>query len=411
MTRYIALDTETTGFSARHHRVIEFGAVEVTPRTGFLGAELRHLIDPGGPIPANATAVHGIRAEDVRGKPRFRDVASEISAFIADSVLVIQNAEFDVSMLDAEFARAGCASVMDTVARVVDLLDITAGVHPFMASRTLDAVCEHYAISLADRTMHGALLDSKLMAQTLPRLAYDYDRWKAIVEDRCAVEVADFCGQLDAFTDRMISGVDMRTAEKCEASYTRLAAAEKTISKLRKRFDESLDELLAADAQWSCKHFAAYWKPSGRTSWKDVAIAYLSSSDLEKYAKYATSATYTPTADASVIAEGEKLSVVAAENVISSSISCVSRAINCLRAADKRIEKSREAVRTQILSLVDAGYSLKLGTFKTGSRKTFSYKEACEDLCPDADKSEFISQSKSVAVVDRDSKACEELFS
>jgi DNA polymerase III subunit epsilon len=410
MARFVALDTETTGFSPRHHRILEFGAVEVTPRTGSLGAELRHLINPGGPIPSSSTAVHGIRAEDVEGKPAFRDVAGEIAAFIAGATLIIQNAEFDVGMLDAEFARAGHAAVAEVVSRVVDLMDVTEGVHPFMPTRTLDAVCEHYGVSLADRTMHGALLDSKLMAETLPHLARDYDEWKAIEEARCAEEVTEFCRQLDAYTDANIAAVDTSTAEKAEGSATRLAAVSKAVSKLKKGFDESLDALLAADAQWYCKHYAAHWRSSSRTSWKDVTTAYLSPTDLLPYTKESISSTYTPEADRNVIADGEKLSLIVAEDAIAKSISCVLRALTALKSADKRIDKAREAVRTDVLGAVANGYVLKHGNVRTSTRKTVGYKDACEDRCPDADTSEFKSTSSSISVFTRDSAACEVLF-
>jgi DNA polymerase III epsilon subunit family exonuclease len=102
------IDTETTGKdAARGDRIVEVAVVHccdgaVTERHGF-------LINPGIPIPAEASAVHGIRDEDVKDKPRFEALAPTLLKLLAGRVPVAYNAGFDRGFLRAEFRRAGVA--------------------------------------------------------------------------------------------------------------------------------------------------------------------------------------------------------------------------------------------------------------------------------------------------------------
>lgn len=99
------LDTETTGRDAQRDRIIEVGII-----VGQAGEVIRRhnwLINPGGPIPAAATEVHGITDEQVRDKPRFAEVAGEILEALAGAIPAAYNAHFDRSFLLAEMARVG----------------------------------------------------------------------------------------------------------------------------------------------------------------------------------------------------------------------------------------------------------------------------------------------------------------
>ncbi len=99
------LDTETTGRDAQTDRVIEIGIA-----VGFGDTILeRHswLIDPGIPIPAESTEVHGIKDEDVKGKPSFAQVVPELLAALAGRIPAAYNAQFDRAFLLAEIARSG----------------------------------------------------------------------------------------------------------------------------------------------------------------------------------------------------------------------------------------------------------------------------------------------------------------
>ncbi|NLE86222.1 MAG: 3'-5' exonuclease [Myxococcales bacterium] len=107
---FVSIDTETTGRDSAVDRIIELGCVifrggEVVARKGW-------LIDPGCPIPADATEVHGIRDEDVAGKPTFAEVLPEYLEFVAGCLPLAYNAAFDRDFLQAEIGRvAGAAGI------------------------------------------------------------------------------------------------------------------------------------------------------------------------------------------------------------------------------------------------------------------------------------------------------------
>jgi DNA polymerase-3 subunit epsilon len=99
------IDTETTGRDSSTDRVIELGVV--VGQAGEIRSRRSWLIDPGCAIPADATAVHGIRDEDVRGAPRFEGVATEVIEALRGVVPAAYHAAFDRAFLLSEFGRAG----------------------------------------------------------------------------------------------------------------------------------------------------------------------------------------------------------------------------------------------------------------------------------------------------------------
>lgn len=161
MTREIVLDTETTGLSPRDgHRIVEIGALELINHMPS-GHTFHVYLDPQRDMPKEAEAVHGLSAAFLKGKPLFGDKADEFLTFIADATLIIHNASFDMSFINAELKAVGKAVVPMT--QVVDTLAIAKQKFP-MASNSLDALCKRFGIDLARRTKHGALLDSELLA-------------------------------------------------------------------------------------------------------------------------------------------------------------------------------------------------------------------------------------------------------
>jgi DNA polymerase-3 subunit epsilon len=163
--RQIVLDTETTGLEAElGHRIIEIGCVELVNRRPT-GRSYHRYLNPERDIEAAALAVHGISRDALTREPRFVDIADELLAFIADAELVIHNAAFDVGFLDAELARApGPIRTVATVARVVlDTLALARQLHPGQRNN-LDALCKRYGVDNANRELHGALLDARLLA-------------------------------------------------------------------------------------------------------------------------------------------------------------------------------------------------------------------------------------------------------
>jgi DNA polymerase-3 subunit epsilon len=113
-------------------------------------------------MPAEAYAVHGLSSEFLATKPLFTEVVDEFLAFIADAPLVIHNASFDISFINAELERIKRSSIPKD--RLVDTLLLARRKHPGVSNR-LDDLCSRYAIDNSRRTKHGALLDAELLAE------------------------------------------------------------------------------------------------------------------------------------------------------------------------------------------------------------------------------------------------------
>lgn len=162
--RWVILDTETTGLDPDHgHRVIEIGAVEVVNRS-ITGRDFHAYLNPDRDSDAGALEVHGLTTEFLQDKPRFKDVAQELLDFIRDAELIIHNAPFDLKFLDSELKRLGLSDLRSYSGPVTDSLAHAKSLYPGKRN-SLDALCERYGISNVHRTLHGALLDSRLLAE------------------------------------------------------------------------------------------------------------------------------------------------------------------------------------------------------------------------------------------------------
>ena len=160
--REIVLDTETTGLNPKTgDRVVEIGCVELMHHLPT-GNSYHVYINPERDMPEGAFNVHGLSEEFLRDKPLFRDIADEFLEFIADSPLVIHNAPFDMGFLNWEMKAAGRAHI--TKNEIIDSL-IMARKKFAGASSSLDALCRRFRIDNSNRTKHGALLDSELLAE------------------------------------------------------------------------------------------------------------------------------------------------------------------------------------------------------------------------------------------------------
>lgn len=160
--REIIFDTETTGLIAADDRIIEIGAVELENR--FPTGRTYHVyINPGDrQVHPDAQAVHGISNADLEDKPAFKEIIEDWLTFTAGAKLVAHNANFDVGFFNAEFARLGFDPIDNE--RVIDTLALARRKHP-MGPNSLDALCRRYGIDNGHRTLHGALLDSELLAE------------------------------------------------------------------------------------------------------------------------------------------------------------------------------------------------------------------------------------------------------
>ena len=165
--REIVLDTETTGLEAYGgDRLVEIGCVEIINR--IVTGNVYHVyINPERDMPVEAFNVHGLSAEFLSDKPKFREVADEFLSFIADDTLVIHNAAFDIGFLNAELERLGRPAIARD--RVVDTLALARRKHPGGGNR-LDDLMNRYGIDSSRRVKHGALLDAELLAEVYGEL-------------------------------------------------------------------------------------------------------------------------------------------------------------------------------------------------------------------------------------------------
>lgn len=158
----VVLDTETTGLDpANGDRVIEIGCVELMNHIPT-GKTLQLYLNPEREVPAEATAVHGLTNAFLKDKPVFAEVYSEFLEFIEDAKLVIHNAEFDMKFINWELGNVGHKAI--SWSRVVDTLPIARKKFPGSPA-SLDALCRRFGIDNTERTYHGALLDSELLAE------------------------------------------------------------------------------------------------------------------------------------------------------------------------------------------------------------------------------------------------------
>ena len=172
--REIVLDTETTGFDPESgDRIVEIGAVELFNHMPT-GETFHVYINPERSMPAEAFGVHGIGpdlleppqspapgAVTLRDKPVFANVGQGFLDFVRDSKMVIHNASFDMKFLNAELRWMGLPQL--PMAQALDTLAIARKKFPGSPA-TLDALCRRFNIDNTSRTLHGALLDSEILA-------------------------------------------------------------------------------------------------------------------------------------------------------------------------------------------------------------------------------------------------------
>lgn len=167
--RQVFFDTETTGLDPdKGDRVVEIGCVEMVNRQ-LTGRHLHLYLNPERDMPEEAFKVHGLSAQFLSDKPKFAEVAAQVTDFLAGAQVVIHNAAFDVGFMNAELARIGAAPMAQTVASVLDTWQLAKEMFPGKAN-SLDALCRRLEVDNSGRTFHGALLDAELLAEVYVRL-------------------------------------------------------------------------------------------------------------------------------------------------------------------------------------------------------------------------------------------------
>ena len=169
-TRQIVLDTETTGLEpSQGHRIIEIGCVEMINRR-LTGNNYHQYLQPDRKIDEGAQAVHGISNEFLADKPRFPDVIKDFIEYLDGAELIIHNAPFDVGFINSEFKLAGEEfGAVATYCTVIDTLVMARKMRPGKKNN-LDVLCREYDVNNKHRELHGALLDSELLAEVYLRM-------------------------------------------------------------------------------------------------------------------------------------------------------------------------------------------------------------------------------------------------
>lgn len=189
--REIVLDTETTGFDPKTgDRLIEVGCIEIEDLLPT-GRTFHRFVNPERLIPPDAIKVHGITDDKVKDAPKFAEIVHDLMEFIGDATVIAHNAQFDRNFIDHECGRCGHPLLAET--RWIDTLKLAQARFPGMAN-SLDALCKRYKISLVERSLHGALIDARLLAEVYLELKGGKER----VLDLTSRRVGDTVGAVAA---------------------------------------------------------------------------------------------------------------------------------------------------------------------------------------------------------------------
>lgn len=187
--RQIVLDTETTGIDPRQgHKIIEIGCVELVNRR-LTGNHYHVYINPEREVEQEAIDVHGITNEFLHDKPFFKNIVSEFLDYIKGAQLVIHNAAFDVGFIDHELSQLASYKNLkvDSICSVLDTLALARKLHPGQKNN-LDALCKRYGIDNSHRELHGALLDSEILADVYLQMTGGQTRLNLSGQDKAGSE-------------------------------------------------------------------------------------------------------------------------------------------------------------------------------------------------------------------------------
>ncbi len=230
--RQVVLDTETTGLSTSHgHRIIEIGCLELVDRR-LSGREFHRFLNPDRDIDQGAEAVHGISRKDLENEPRFPEIVDDLLEFLKDAELIIHNASFDIGFLDHELRLMKHSQPkIEAHATVLDTLTLAREIHPGQRN-SLDALCKRYEVDASKRDVHGALIDSELLANVY--LAMTGGQTALLLEEETTTGAAagrDQAGAREAAASGVASKLDLIVQH---ASDEEVAAHNALLEKIRK---------------------------------------------------------------------------------------------------------------------------------------------------------------------------------
>lgn len=159
--REIVLDTETTGLNYKAgDRIIEVGCVELINHVSTTN-HLQFYCSTNKTIDESARKIHGLTNAFLNEYPPFKEYVKKFLAFIGNDPLIIHNAEFDLGFINNELIILGIEplknKIIDTVSFARKKLNTRIA--------NLDYLCRRFQIDLSERDLHGALLDSQLLAE------------------------------------------------------------------------------------------------------------------------------------------------------------------------------------------------------------------------------------------------------
>jgi len=163
--RQIILDTETTGIDPKQgHRIIEIGCVELIDRK-LTHQHYHQYIHPEREVEQEAINVHGITNEFLTDKPVFSAVVEAFMHFVQGAELIIHNAPFDVGFINHELSLLpnNPWGKIEDHCKITDTLKMARKTYPGQRN-SLDALCKRLGVDNSGRELHGALLDSEILA-------------------------------------------------------------------------------------------------------------------------------------------------------------------------------------------------------------------------------------------------------
>lgn len=161
---YAVVDCETTGTDPDRDEIVSIAIVRLDP-DGLELARLTTLVRPSIPIPAGATAVHGIGDDDVADAPAFAEIAARVMELVDDAVFVAHNVGFDLPIVRNALARAGLSLEPGATACTLEAFRL---LEPRAENHRLESLCERHGIVLDDA--HQALGDVLATASLLREL-------------------------------------------------------------------------------------------------------------------------------------------------------------------------------------------------------------------------------------------------
>jgi DNA polymerase-3 subunit epsilon len=202
----MVVDTETTGFRVGDgHRLVEVACVTVTD--GRVADSWSSLVNPGRPIPPDATKVHQITDAMVAGAPGVAEIGRELRGRLPDVPLVFHNAPFDLPFLAHALQQGGAAPLTQPI---LDTLGLARDVYG-VGNNKLESVAAGFGVK--PQNAHRALGDAMMTAQMLPLLVAEWERQVAAQKlkgpDKAGVGARSF-GEMAARSQAVVAATSRR---------------------------------------------------------------------------------------------------------------------------------------------------------------------------------------------------------